>query len=224
LWARDNVSQVFDWALVEDRLVISTMEADGSMWIVDRSGPRAWAAQVSGYLAVAGDWVWVYDANGIYRLDLETPSAELVYALPTGLLRRADGVALPDGGVLVAHPDAFDKRLIVLNADGTLRWQRSYAEAVHGQQAHLVIIDGRVYLVSQRLTSSSSEVSVFAIDLDSAELTRVFTAGSRDPLPEDTWALPIGDSRILINVGGGHMVALDPLPAFEAVSRPTSSD
>jgi murein DD-endopeptidase MepM/ murein hydrolase activator NlpD len=87
LWARENAPGVFDWALVGDRLLVSTLESEHPMWSVDRSGPRVGAAQVGGYLAVAGDQAWVYGVYGVYQLDLETLATELVYALPTALDR-----------------------------------------------------------------------------------------------------------------------------------------
>jgi outer membrane protein assembly factor BamB len=217
LWERDGMGRPFDWALAEDRLILSTMRGEGaSMWAVDESGPLAETAQVNGRPVIVGDQLWVYSGDGIYRLDPETLAAGLLYALPDVILWWGDIVALPDGGVLVAHTDAFDKRLIALDADGALRWQRSYAAIVRGQQ-HLLQLDGRVYLVVQSDTGRSSEVSVFAIDMHSAEFTRIFTGGTLQPRPNDTWVFALDDGRMLLNIGGGSMVALDPGVALEAV-------
>jgi len=217
LWERDDVGRPFDWALVGEQLIFSTTGGeDASLWAVDESGPRAQSAQVNGRPVVVGDQFWVYSEEGVYRLDPETLAAELLYALPKAILWWGDMLALPDGGVLVAHADAFDRRLIALDADGALRWQRSYKAIVRGQQ-QLLLLDGRVHMVLEHDSSRSSEVSVFAIDVDSAELARIFTGGTRQPQPDDTWAFALDDGRMLINVGGGNMVALDPGVALEAL-------
>jgi murein DD-endopeptidase MepM/ murein hydrolase activator NlpD len=219
LWEQEVIMRPFDWALAGDQLILAMVGGDATMWTVTASGPPlAWPVQIEGHPVVVGDQVWVYHENGIYRLDTETFSAELLYALPKAIFWWGDIVALSDGGVLVAHADAFDRRLIVLNADGTLRWERSYAQLGWGQQ-QLLTLDGRAYLLSQESTTSYSDVSLLAIDLDSARLTRIFSGGTRYPLASDTWASALDDGRILLNIGGGYMIALDPQLAFEAVSH-----
>lgn len=223
LWEHDSSARVFDWALADDRLIFATSGEDGSIWTADESGPMAWQTPITGRPVVVGDQILVYAEDGIYRLNSEALSAELLYALPRGYLERGDIVALSDGGVLVTHKDPFDQRLIALNADGALRWQRSYSNMMQGRQQRLLVLDSRAYLVSQRHNTSSSEVSIFVIDINSAALTRIFTSGSRIPMLKDTWAFAIGDDRILANIGGGSMVALDTRLAIEAVSQATNS-
>jgi hypothetical protein len=112
--------------------------------------------------------------------------------------------------------------LIALNEDGTLRWERSYADILRGQQRFLML-DGRPYLVSENNRSSLSDaISVYAIDMKDAELVRIFAGffagGSRGFVSGSTPAFVIGDDRMLINVGGGRLVMLDPRAALEAVS------
>ncbi len=186
------------------------------MWAVDESGPLAQTAQVNGRPVVVGHELWIYSEDGVYRLDPEALAAELLYALPTATSWWGDALALPGGGVLVAHTDAFDRRLIALDADGALRWQRSYAAIVHGEQ-QLLLLDGRVYVVLERDVGEASEMSVFALDMDSAELTRVFNGGTRQLQPDDTWTVALDGDYMLISVGGGSMIALDPGVALEAV-------
>jgi hypothetical protein len=128
-------------------------------------------------------------------------------------------VALPDGGLLVAHRDGRDSRLIALNDDGTVRWERSYSGVLTGQQ-RLLLLDGRPFLVSQTGTSSSSaEISVLAIDLNDAELVRIFSGGTRNAKPGHTSAFAIDDERILINIGGSRLVMLNTRLASEVVSQ-----
>jgi murein DD-endopeptidase MepM/ murein hydrolase activator NlpD len=216
LWEHDAAARVFDWALDDDLLIVTMTGRQGSLWTIDAAGPTAWPAQIGGQPIVAGGQILLYDAEGIYRLSPETLSVELLYALPFGSLWLGDIAALPDGGVLLAHTDRSDKRLILLHADGSLRWERSISGVIQGQQRFLALEDG-VYLASQNGSGSFNEVSVFALDVHSPELTQIFNASSRNPQPQDTWALGLGDGRLLVNVGGNTIVALDPHAALETI-------
>jgi hypothetical protein len=222
LWEQDEMGRPFDWALMDDQLIFTLEGRNGPVWTIDQSGPLAWQAPISGRPVVVGDRIFVYATDGIYCLNPETLSAELLYALPRGSPSLGDIVALPDGGLLVAHQDIYDRRLILLNGDGTVRWERSYSGLLQGQQ-RLLMLDRRPFLVSQNYTTfSSDEISIFSIDLKGAELARIFTGGTRDPVPGHTSAFAIGDDRILINIGGSRMVVLDTQLAMEAISQETN--
>jgi outer membrane protein assembly factor BamB len=222
LWKHDDAAQVFDWALTEDALIVSAAGRSSSLWTIDASGPTAWAMHSSGRPVVVGDQTWVYAADGVYRLDSASFSVELLYALPFGSPWLGDMIALPDGNVLLTHIDRFDARLIALNGDGTLRWERSFSSLTRGQQ-RLLMLDGGVVLMSQDGTGSVTQVSLFAIDLNSAELTRIFTAFRRSPGTSDAWAHALSDDRLLISTGDSGMAVLDTQLALEAVAQTMGS-
>jgi hypothetical protein len=104
-----------------------------------------------------------------------------------------------------------------LNADGTLRWQRSYNNIIQGKVS-LQALNDRVYAVVQTETrpanavpfDTSSEITIFAIDTDSAELTQIFTGATRRPEPGLTAVYPVGEDRFLINLGGVSLTLFDP--------------
>ncbi len=223
LWELDSEGRPFGWVLMGERLIFTLEGTNGTVWSVDQAGPIAWNAPIGGRPVISGDQIFVYAADGVYRLNSETLSAERLYALPRASTSSGDIVALPDGGVLVAHQDVYDRRLIALNDDGTLRWERSYSDILRGPQ-HLLMLGGRAFLVAESSTTSrSNTISVYSIDLNSAELARIFTAGSRDYMSGPVSALAVGDDRILINVGGGRLVMLDTRLVLEAVSQAMSS-
>jgi murein DD-endopeptidase MepM/ murein hydrolase activator NlpD len=221
LWARDSLGQPITWALAGDHLIVATTSQDSPLWQIGEAGPQVWGASTwrgpaNSRPVVANGQVWPYGRDGVYRLNPETQAAELQYALPQGLLSLGDMVALPDGGVLVAHADNFDRRLIALNGDGTLRWQRSYAQLIAGSQ-HLLTLGGEILLVAQD-ESGHGQLSIFIVDMASAELTLIFTGGTRSSISTDIWLLSDGRSRLIINIGGGHMLALDVAQARSMVA------
>jgi outer membrane protein assembly factor BamB len=226
LWKHNTTARVFDWVLFGDRVIFSTRE-DGSLWMADEAGPMLWTAPTSGYLVVVDDQILMYGEDGAYRLNPETLSVDLLYALPKGFLERGHIVTLPDGGLLLTHADAFDRRLIALNADGTLRWQRSYARTIQGHEHDLLVLDGRPYLVSYHRIAASNDVSVFAIDVNRARLTRIFAASGRILRPENRGVSVIGDDILLLSVGSGvergNTVAIDAQLALEAVLQATNT-
>jgi len=138
----------------------------------------------------------------------------LLYKLPRAYPGPGDIVALPDGGILFAHGNLQDQRLLALDSDGQLRWQRSIARLptsllrvlMVGEYPYAVMYDGDVY----------------AIDAVDGALTHIFDAGSRNPFAGTPWAVASGD-QILIDFRGGNIVALDPQRALEAVSGATAA-
>ena len=205
-WQRESLGQPVAWSLAGDYLWLSTASQDSPLWQIGGSGPELWPAPASGHPVIAAGQAWLYAGDGLYRLNTEGRTAEIQYPLLPGSRGLGDATALPDGGVLLAHADAFDRRLIAFNADGSLRWQRSYGAAM-GDKVHLRVLDDEVYLVAEDNSGASSYVSVFVVDAAGAGVTRIFMGGTRSPVTADTWVLAAGD-HLLLNIGGGNMVAL----------------
>lgn len=131
--------------------------------------------------------------------------------MPQATQSWGDITALPDGSLLLAHADRFDHRLIVLNPDGGVRWQRSYAD-VMGGRPRLLVLDGQPYLILESTTAGLTRLAIFAIDTGNATLARVFSGGTRGGRPEDSWATVIDGRRILLHIGGGSVAAIDLQP------------
>jgi len=222
LWEDDSGLRPFDWLLTDDALIFSTTGGDSSLWTAGDSGLLSWELKIGGHLAGQGDQLWLHDSAGIYRLDPAALSAELLYELPPGVINYGDIIALPDSGALVTHRDRADRRLIALDPDGSVRWQRSYAGLVEGDLS-LLVLEDTVYLVSTREVNSNGELSIYALDLDGAALTNIFSGGTRSSVSIFTQALATGEDQILINIGGGSMALLDPQAALEAVLSTLSS-
>lgn len=207
-WSHDSVGLVSRWVEAGSHLFLASTGGDSPLWQVDEHGVQAWGVPESGYMvAAAGDQLWWVGQNGLYRLEPTSRTSTLQLALPRGLMSLGDAVALPDGGLLLAHADAADRRLIALNADGTVRWERSYFGQLNGPVQLRVQGDG-VYLLAQNNGDNTSQISLYAIDLAQAELTHLFTGGTRSPLITDTWMWALDDA-LLLNIGGGNMLAFD---------------
>jgi hypothetical protein len=169
----------------------------------------------------AGQVPWLYARDAVYRLNPETTRAELVMPLPraiTGLAAHGDGdaLALPDGGLLLAHHDLDDRRLLRLDASGRLLWERSYREA--GDGPSVLASDGQATYLALVDEGATTLVAVFAVDLESGNLTRLLEGGTRTGVPGNTWMLATPSGTLLVNIGGGHLVALDPRAAAQAVA------
>lgn len=215
LWQYPLIFAPSYWTLGDAALIFTALNKAASLWAAAETGVTTWDMQTNGWPVIVGEQIWIYDKRGVYRLNPATPALELLYPLPVSYFRLGARVALPDGGLLLAHPDSSDQRLIALNPDGTLRWQRSYAGSIQGQP-HLLLLDGQPYLVAQTATAlpqdhtfyTSSGVTLFHINLSTAELTRLFTGATRRPVPEFTAVTPVGDHHLLINLGGASLTLL----------------
>jgi hypothetical protein len=187
------------------------------LWIIDGSELESWGESLSGNLASNGESAYLYAENGINKLDTQNRSVELIYELPHGTLSMGDITVLPGGDVLVAHADRYDRRLIYLEPDGTVRWERSYKDRVDGA-VDLISLGDRIFVVSNDTAGSLSTTSIYEIDLESADLTRIFSGGTRSLAHHVTKTFASGDDLILIDIGGGSLAALDPELAAELVN------
>jgi murein DD-endopeptidase MepM/ murein hydrolase activator NlpD len=212
LWERESVGDLSTWAMLNDNLVLAIGGEDGFWGTADASGIEIWDDQGIpdfSVLVAAGDRLWLYNRDGLYRFDWETKTADLHYPLARGLSYLGDIVGLPDGGVLLAHADTADRRLLAFNPDGSLRWERSYDETITGA-VRLVEQDGGIYLTDDQTGTSNGVLSLYTLDLNNAALTEIFAGGSRSNSPGDSW-VEAAENHLIINIAGGNLLALDPL-------------
>ncbi len=206
-WKLDSMPRTLAWALADERLFLTSLNSPAPIWVIGRTQPVTWTAQISGRPLAAGDQVFIYGQEGVYRLNLETRSPELLYVLPRAFPELGDMLVLPDGGLLVAHMEMADQRLIVLNADGSLRWQRSYTPAARGRP-RLLMVGKRVYVLIQSDSTYSHTVEVFWLGINTARLIRIFTGGTRQAPSEPAWLMALKEDRLLVNIAGSSLVML----------------
>jgi len=216
LWGEDPFARPYDWVTVDDDLVLTTSGRDGAVWTIGADGPTAWGIEISGHLGVLNGSIWVYSEQGVFRLTPGLSTIQPIHTLPEGFIRLGDIVALPGIGILLDHTDLSDRRIILLDDDGDILWQRSYTDLLQGQ-LHLFKLGGQSYLMSLMKTSAadvyafntSSVITIYSIDVDNGDLTWIFSGGTRHPDPDDFTLHPIDDQHILINIGGTSLVSLD---------------
>jgi murein DD-endopeptidase MepM/ murein hydrolase activator NlpD len=218
-WVHGSAGQPVGWLSLPDRLILSTAGGESGLWHVDGAGLHSWELGLSGYPILAGDSVWLHARDGLYRLDAARQTAALHYALPPGILGGSSAVAMPAGGLLLAHADGRDRRLLAFDGDGSLRWERSYGRLLNGR-VQLFTTGGEVYLVAEESEGAPGNVSVFVLETANPRLYRVFSGGTRSPRPADTGAWPAGEWLVL-HIGGGHTLSLDARQAQLAMSGAT---
>lgn len=218
LWQDLEAPRPYDWAIAGNHLILSTLGGDRSLWAVTETGLARGRQHVGGPLAAAGDQLYVLDQEGVFRLDLaesadlQDPAvlqADLLYPLPAGLPGQGDLLPLPDGGVLVVHIDRHDRRLIALGPDGALKWAGSLREAVAGEP-HLLRLGQDVYLASQAVSNGAAAIALYAVDLDQGALRHLFTGGTRSASADQTAFYARADDLLLLQIGGGGLVAYRP--------------
>ncbi|HET7089633.1 MAG TPA: PQQ-binding-like beta-propeller repeat protein [Anaerolineae bacterium] len=209
LWLIQNVAPPFDWTLDGDRLIFTTVAQQPTLYALDRSGRLLAGASIGGRPVVSGDRMFLYNPNGIYQIDPGTLTARLLKPLDPSVFEIGTIAALPDGGVVVSHRGEFARRLIALDADGSLRWD--WAIAGLGTTMPRLLANGdRVYAIAQ-------DGDVLSIDLASGAARRVFDGGSAIGLEGSPWAAFTPDGRLLFDFRGGNIVALDPEAAMEVI-------
>jgi outer membrane protein assembly factor BamB len=200
-------------------LIVSTTAGSPSTWTLDAAGAWRWMPDMGGPLAISGDRVYVYDQAGIYRLNLDDRTADLLYPLSLRFMSSGDMVALPDGGLLIAHRDLADQRLLLLEQDGSLRWERSLSRAVNGEML-FVSAGQRLYLLARHRQESTEQLSLYDLNPLTAALTLIFVDGPRAAVRSEYPALTTTDGQMLFTVGTGRLVLFD---AGQAVDRAHTS-
>ena len=208
LWQIDRVAPPDAWVLNGDELIFTTDAEIPILHTLDRAGHLVWAARIGGQPAIAGDQVFVYNSTGLYRLDRAAFAADLIVPLDPGFYAVGHIRVTPDGGLIIAHRGQSDQRLIWINADGTLRWDRSipglalgtpqlftYADSVYG-----LTVDGDVML----------------LDPLTGDAQRLFDGGLGTRLEGEAWAFVTQAGEVLFDLRGGEIIALDLPGAFQA--------
>lgn len=215
LWRAELPARPFRWLPTPDQLIITTTDEANGLWTADQEGITGWPTP-GGHPALVNSAVWIYANGGVYRLNQRTQAADWLLPLPTGFLPDGDMVARPDGGALLLHVDLFDRRLIALDGDGRVQWERSLRGIPAGEVGLVVGGDGRVYLTAQTSRNETGQLTLYAIDVANPHLTRLLVGGAPLSFTSNTWATPAGD-LLLLNIGGHYLAALNPLLALETI-------
>jgi murein DD-endopeptidase MepM/ murein hydrolase activator NlpD len=208
LWQNDNFGSLSDWLVTGDRLLLSTVGGEPSLWVVDQTGPSPWPNMNGGALAAQGNDVLLFNDEGLYRLNPDDGSSILLSDWPHDSLRASDVAGLQNGSALVLYLGRTDRRLIYFDAGGNVTWQRSLPDDVNGAP-RLQSVLGKPFLVNFDTAGSSGTVSVYAIDVDSASLARIFDGGTRTPRASLNSVEQSDSGNFLLNIGGGHLISLD---------------
>lgn len=214
LWQTTNVAQPIAWLMDGERLLFSTHDDQSDQtatYALDRSGQITRLAPIGGQLAVSRGRLFIYTPMGIYRVGADQ-TIELAKSLDEAWSAEGDFVAAYDGTLIVSHRGLRDRRLIALNPDGTLRWERSVAELGH-TAPKLIALGRSVY-------AATSESDVLQIDLATGEARRVFDGGGDLFVPGRISAAELPRGRLLIDFRQGRLIALDP----HAVLGPTENE
>jgi murein DD-endopeptidase MepM/ murein hydrolase activator NlpD len=205
-WHQPTAGRIIDWAAAAEGLFVATRGGDSDLWWLTSQTAQPWPTTGNGYLGQMGEQIWFYTGTDLYRLDEAAETAVGLHPLPPHTPAATGLVPLADGGGLLLTGSTLDRRLLTFNQDGSLRWQRSLANLVNGR-LQLTHMDGQPYLLAEDNRGSTSQIMVYHIDPNQAELTLIFSGGTRSAKPHDTWLLA-GADHLLLNIGGGHIVAI----------------
>ncbi len=206
LWAVPLSGAIFDYVVERDRILLTTTGDQAALYALE-AGQLTQLAEISGKIALSRERVFVYNPTGLYRLN--AGAVELVRPLDDARFTDGQVVTADDGTLLVAHRGYSDRRLIALNADGSLRWERS-VQGLGRSLPQLVKLGRQVYAVT-------STGDVLLIDLATGESRRVFDGGGLTFLSGQLWAQVLPNGRLAFDFRGGRLIVLDPRAALPVV-------
>ncbi len=212
LWSAESDSGITDWAHTGEALVFLTRN---EIWLADEQGATQLIGSIDGQSVVASEQPYLYAEDGIYKIDIESATVGLMFELPNGFPRSGGLSEMPGGGIIVAHTDLDDKRLIAVDEDGSLRWERSIA-SLGARAVELLILNNETYLMTQYDIGRTTGIDLFHVGKESGDLTRIFSGGTRSTSPNPAEITRVGD-LLLIRIAGVGLAAIDPQAALEAV-------
>jgi murein DD-endopeptidase MepM/ murein hydrolase activator NlpD len=202
LWQIDQITAPFDWLLQGDRLLFSTVDDRSATYSLDRSGRVIKLAEIGGRLAYSHDRLFIYTSDGVYRLSDTPPLVDLILPLDRDIFNAGRILTLKDGTLLIAHHGLYDRRLIALNADGSLRWDRSILE-LGISLPYFMTVDQQVYAITL-------DGDVLHIDPQTGAAWRLFNGGPLLPLSSGKpWGAAV-NGRLIFDFRGGVLIGFDP--------------
>ncbi len=212
LWSVESDSGITDWAQSEETLILL---AGDEVWVADEHSASRMMGSIKGENVVASERPTIYAEDGIYQINMQSGLIKLLVELPNGFPRSGGLSEMPGGGIVVAHTDLDDKRLIAVDEDSLLRWERSIA-SLGTRAVELLTLNDEMFLMTQYDIGRSTGIDLFHVGRESGDLTRIFSGGTRSTSPNPAEIASIGDS-LLISIAGVGLVSVDPQAAFEAV-------
>ena len=208
LWTQENVGRPFDWVLTGDELLVSSLENGGSLLSITAETAVPWEIPLSGKLSADDGQIALLALDGVYRLDPPKFSSKKLLDLPGRGIDKTGIIALNDGNILITHLDKNDRRLLFLDSQGLIKWQRSIANEITGETS-FIELHGQAYLVAQETEGDSVDVSIYAVDPQQGNLTHIFSAGTRSPITNSVDLETLNNDQIMINIGGQSMAILN---------------
>ncbi len=200
LWEVDGPALVEGWLLASEGLIFTTSGEQPVLGILEDGEIGQPIEGIGGQIIESGGRILIYDRDGVYRLDEDMQAVELIYPLADAFRGLGKAVPLPGGGILLAHRDLHDQRLIALNPDGSLRWERSYTSLMRGE-ADLFVHAGQVYFTLVERGRYQIYMMLMRLDTESGDLQRIFDGGTRNTGLREVWATGAGED-LLVQVGG----------------------
>jgi outer membrane protein assembly factor BamB len=219
LWEAETDAPVVSWVHEGDMVIFSTTHAEQPLWTADKRGIAAWDLPLNGKLAVSNSGVFLYTEEALYRLGVFDQSASQLNQFPRTNLQSIDLVSRSDGGLLLIHQDRSDRRLLSIDPDGTLVWERSISAIPRGE-LRLVALGETVFLLNYRTASSGTRLDLYGLSQEYGRLTHILEGGSQQSYRRNFWVAPIHQNRLLINTGGETLAVFDPQSALSLISNP----
>jgi hypothetical protein len=125
-------------------------------------------------------------------------------------------ITLDNGEILLAHMDRDDRKLILINTNGEVEWERSYASLLDGT-LKLMQISRLIFILNEQTLSNNRVITIYEVIPEKGELEKVFIGGSRRANAGYTWYHYNDTGEMVVNIGGSSLVGLN--LAFSGVEQ-----
>ncbi|TFH31687.1 MAG: M23 family metallopeptidase [Anaerolineales bacterium] len=213
LWTLEIEAQLAGWIATGEGVLVTTSGEAGDLWTLTEAGARAGNLDRRGELYLIGDIPYLYTRDGFFRIQSDAEQVQQIYPWSRAQPSQTAPLGLGGEGFLLLQSDVYDQRLLRIDAQGTLIWERSL-EALDADEAQLVACWAEILLMTENRRPSSVRATLFRLDLTGAA-SEVFQTIVRETYQTESWMTCVDEGAILLSLGGQRLLRLDLHPASE---------
>ena len=206
-WREDPSAILTDSIEIDGVLIGVTAGEQGDIWTFSDEGVQAWHADLSGMLFSLDGVPYLYSSEGLFHLQLASSEAQELYSWSRAQLGQAQILGLGAAGMLLLHKDVYDQRLLQLDREVELVWERSLP-VLTADDVHLIRCGGSVLLMTEQDRPSSVQVELLRLD-EKGSAERIFQTIVRTPYQTGSGGTCVDNSSILLNFGGQRLMRFE---------------
>ncbi len=207
-WTTPAGGRVESWVGIDDGVLLAIGGDEPDLWTLSNAGAQAWDRGKSGVLFNVGGRLLLYAEDALYKLELQSRGLERLLAWNHAQLEHAGALEMPLGRMLLSHKDVNDHRLMMLDPQGWVLWERSLA-SIAADDLEMIRCMGTAWLVVKKELPSGVEFNIYSLD-EQGVLERRYQSVIRSLFAGEIQSSCVQEKELLITLGEKRQLLFEP--------------